>query len=174
MTFVRRGRSRVVVGRTQRRKMTWIGFNLSVTVPASSVVLMGTFNAAALGDRPFTIVRTRAMLHVLSDQAAVTESPFGAIGAMIISDQASAVGITAIPDPVANSDAPWFLWEPWSLQFNFLSSVGFDANAGYSRMIDSKSMRKVNDNEDLAIVATNSVAEGAIVRFIGRMLIKLH
>ena len=157
-----------------RRTSLWIGLDLSVTIPVSSAVLMGVLNAAALALRPFTVVRTRGLLHILSDQAAVTESPSGAFGMMIASDEATTAGAASLPDPLTNSDAPWFVWEPLSLQFNFLTSSGFDADAGHQYMVDSKSMRKVGNNEDIVIVGANSVGNGAIYRFIGRILVKLH
>ena len=167
-------RSRVN-SRSPKRMSTWVGVDLGVTIPANSAVLIGVFNAAALALRPATVVRFRALLHVLSDQAAVTESPKGAVGAIIVSSQATTAGIASIPDPIGDPEAPWFFWEPWALQFNFLSSVGFDGNSGNQRVVDSKSMRKINDNEDLAIVASNSSSsEGAIVRLTGRLLLKLH
>ena len=155
--------------------MVWIGANLSTTVLAASAALIGTFNAAALALRSFTIVRFRFLLHTISDQAAVSEDPRGVVGAMVVNDQASAIGITAIPSPVANSDAPWFLYDAYSVSFIFLSSVGIDGQSGTQVIIDLKAMRKVGINEDLAIVSENvDSAGGAVHAMIGRMLVKFH
>ena len=168
-------RSRLVRAKSDRQ-MIWIGVDIdSTAVAASTVILLGVLNAAALALWPFTVVRSRYRMLWTSDQIAASEQPHGAAGCMVVSDQASATGVTAIPDPVTNSDAPWFMYEPLILRFEFGSAIGFQSPSGFMVDVDSKAMRKVGNNEDVVTIVTNSdAASGALISMQGRMLIKLH
>ncbi len=160
---------------TVRRKTAWLQFAFATTViPASSDVLLFTLNAAALALRPFTIVRTRGFMQVHSDQAAVTEEYGVSMGLAIVSDQASAIGITAVPSPVSDMGSDlFFLFETLGGRIEFLSSVGL-TEVGMMRDIDSKAMRKVAIGQDLAVVASATGAVGNRLYTGFRMLVKLH
>ena len=70
MAFKRGSRVRVA----SDRQMVWLGAGiLSATVSGSVATLLSMFNAAALALRPFTIVRTRLMIQIESDQSAASE-----------------------------------------------------------------------------------------------------
>ena len=58
--------------------------------------------------------------------------------------------------------------------FIFLSSVGFEGNIQTQYVIDSKAMRKVGSDDDLALVAAQETASGAVLVTNGRQLIQLH
>ena len=88
--------------------------------------------------------------------------------------EAVAIGETAIPSPVQDPDAKWFVYRPLQSEFTFLSSVGFVEPAGSNYEVDSKAMRKVGINEDVAIQVEEVNAVGAILSTTGRMLVKLH
>ena len=159
----------------QRRKSTWIQISLGPTTIASSgSVLIGSLNAAALAFRPFTVVRTRIYMHIESDQSAASEQVRGAFGAIVVSDQAVAAGVASIPVPVTHSDAPFFVYEPFVNSFLFGDGTGFITPVGTNIIIDSKAMRKVDVNEDIALQAQNAVAFGSLLSIQGRMLVKLH
>ncbi len=169
-----RGRRTHVVGRSDRQPV-WFGINLQVTtVPGASAILIGSLNAAALLLRPFTVVRTHILVSWSSDQVAASEISNGAFGTIVVSEQALAAGVASIPDPIGEADAPFFTWQAFSQQFLFADATGFES-AGWSQYeIDSKAMRKVGNNEDIAFVATNAAALGGQIELIGRMLVKLH
>ena len=161
--------------RTQKRVPSWFFVDIGpTTIGADASSLIGSLNATALLARPFTIVRTHLMFHVESDQSVASESPVGALGMMIVSDEAIAAGSSAIPDPVADSDAPWYVWQPFQVQFELGDATGFTTNGGRQYMIDSKAMRKVGNNEDIAFVLEEIDTFGVIIRLLGRFLIKLH
>ena len=127
--------------------------------------------------RPFTILRTHLFCRYTSDQAAVTESPFGSYGMIVVTANAVSIGVTAMPDPSGISgepDAGWFVWQAMSTEFVFSSAVGIDANAGSSYEIDSKAMRKVGPNDDVATIFSQENAVGSQLKDNGRMLIQLH
>ena len=95
----------------------------------------------------------------------------------MVTDQAIVVGGTSLPAPQGNSDASWFVWEPWIASLTFGSAIGFQELVGHASgfVIDSKAMRKVGNNEDMAIRVSNvDAADGALVQLVGRMLVKLH
>ncbi len=169
--FIRGGRS--------RRESLWIGVApaSNVLAGASNAVLSHTLNAAALALRPFTVVRSRILWHVKSDQTGALEDYFAGFGVAVISDQAAAIGITAVPTPMTDiSSDLWFVYEQAMSQFLFISGVGVDPNAGVLTRVDSKAMRKVEDGQDIGIVQENSgiFAGGSTNTVSGRFLVKLH
>ena len=97
----------------RKRETIWFGgAPFSAAVATTGVNLVTSLNAAALALRPFTIVRTRGVLRFSSDQEAATESWGGSFGMAVVSDQASAVGVTAVPTPTTeNSSDLWFVYE---------------------------------------------------------------
>ncbi len=98
----------------QRRESVWIGIseNLDTLSAANVAILSATLNATALALRPFTVVRTRIWMHALSDQTGAPEDYQVALGAAVVSEQASAIGVTAVPTPFTDvaSDL-WFYYE---------------------------------------------------------------
>ena len=170
-SFVRRP----LLRQGQKRQPLWIGLGVDpLALPASAKVLAGILNAAALALRPFTIVRTRLLFHVESDQLIASEQTQGALGIIVVSDQAVAAGAASVPGPITNTDAPFFVWEPFINSFLFLTGSGVQEPTGTYITVDSKAMRKVNNNEDVAIMFENAAALGCNVSMEGRMLVKLH
>ncbi len=98
-----------------RRETMWFGGTIVLTTMAAgnNPVLVTTLSAAALALRPFTVVRARGMLYILSDQVTATEQQTAIYGEAVVSDQAVAIGITAVPTPVNDSDSDlWFVYQP--------------------------------------------------------------
>jgi len=162
--------------RSSKRTSQWISLRFApAVIGASTAILLGSLNAAALALRPFTIVRTRMDLRWASDQAAAAEDPFGSFGMMVVTDTAAALGVTAIPDPGSNEDSDWFLWQGLSVVFSLADATGIDANGGARYDIDSKAMRKVGADDDIVSVVSNlNSADGGVITINGRMLLKLH
>jgi len=164
------------VSRGPRRKTAWgaLGFGTDAALSAeNSLVFVGGLTAASLADRPFTIVRVVGNLFVNSDQNAALETPFGAWGMAVVSDQAVAVGVTALPDPVsdANSDL-WFAYQGWSAEGTLSSNAGRPTQ---QLPFDFRAMRKVEEGMDVVIMFGNaSVTSGAEFVLNLRFLVKLH
>ncbi len=156
----------------------WIGWGVGLTaIAASAKVLVATYSAGALALRPFTILRTRGIVQYVSDQNAVNEEPFGFLGSIVVSETAAALGVTAIPDPSGTDgdpEAAWFNYQTCVAQTKFLSAVGFESDAGVQYIMDSKAMRKVGADDNLAIMFSQVAAVGATVFTGGRQLIQLH
>ena len=102
------------------RETVWFefGFVSSVLAASATAALVQTLNAAALALRPFTIVRTRMNWFVHSDQTAASEGFIGNAGFCVISDQAAAVGVAAVPTPATDMGSDlWFLIDQWPASF---------------------------------------------------------
>ncbi len=156
------------------RLTTWFQFVPTETTMAStgSTVLVFTLNAAALALRPFTVVRSHFLIGLRSDQAAAIEVQRAAMGIAVVSDQASAVGITAVPTPVTEAGSNLWLLH----QFIFADESNLtDRTRGETHtQVDSKAMRKVEVGEDLVVVVENGGGSvgGSIITLAGRLLVK--
>ena len=159
------------------RKTFWFaGLSTSVNLPAvSSASLLTNLNAAALSLRPFTIIRSRGWVAWNSDQTAASESQVLHYGAIVVSDQAEAIGITAVPTPAADNGSSWFVYESGAFRLGLISAVGFDPQFSTMLKFDSKAMRKVEEGQTMITVAeADALSSGLDVRSFMRVLIKLH
>ena len=172
----RRSVSRFV--RPAPRTKMWIGSGVGqTTIVANATALIASLSAGALLLRPFTILRTRQLIGFTTDQAAVTERPQGLYGQIVVTDSASSIGATAIPDPSStdgNPEADWFVHQECLTKFTFLSSVGFDEGGLVQYVVDSKAMRKVGPQDDVVSMFSETGVFGAVLFTRGRMLIQLH
>jgi len=157
-----------------KRETLWFQGVYQITTLATGVpVLLTSLNVGALALRPFTVVRTRGALLVGSDQTAAGEVQRAAFGAAVVSDQASAIGITAIPTPITDDASDlWFVYQPLLGLFRLATAIGIVQN-NFQQDIDSKAMRKVEDGMDIVTVIENT-GNGADVVSYHRFLIKLH
>ncbi len=166
------------VTRGARRKTTWLQFApiATTTTSASEAALVFVLNTAALALRPFTVVRTRGLLELQSDQSGASEDQSVGFGLAVVSDAASAVGVTAVPTPITDMGSDLFFSHEL-LYNNFIqkTGVGFEAAAGVRHYFDSKAMRKVDISEDIVVVMESSAISAGLILTMGfRMLVKLH
>ena len=165
-------------GNVQRRESLWIFGTPIDTVlsAASTAALISTLNAAALALRPFTVVRTRGTFWLRSDQSATSEDFQASLGMAVVSDQAAAIGVTAVPTPEADRGSDlWFVYETAQQGFTRFDATGTTAFEGATVNFDSKAMRKVNGDQDIAVaIETSAISLGAVAMVAFRMLIKLH
>jgi len=160
-----------------RRETVWLTIPYQATSigAASTAVLAGTLNAAGLALRPFTIVRVRGFFHVRSDQNAAEETWGMSMGYSVVSDQASAIGVTAVPTPEADRDSDLFFVYESVVGWQGISSGTSAGELGIGKEFDSKAMRKVEQGQDVAIaVETPAVVSAGVITESARMLIKLH
>jgi len=94
----------------------------------------------------------------------------------VVSDQALAIGITAVPTPDLDRGSDlFFVFEEEFGEISFSSAIGFVEPVGATRHWDSKAMRKVEIGSDIAVtIEASSISNGVNVRKAGRMLVKLH
>ena len=161
-----------------RRQTLWVGLSEvdQVLAAANTAVLTHSANAALLALRPFTIVRTHISWFCSSDQTGAQEVYQTALGFCVPTDQAVAIGVTAVPTPFTDLGSDMFLVHSISAgRFIFISGVGVHPTGGILTTIDSKAMRRVEDDSDIAVVIENSgVSLGSRNIIAGRVLVKLH
>ncbi len=169
----RRTRGRFI--EVKKRATLWLGSTIETTISnlaAASVVLDQSFTFS----EPATIVRVRGGFWVASDQQAGPEVVPGAIGMAIVTDEALAIGVTAVPTPITDQDSEsWFLWQPFFTDLRFGTAVGLEYNTYFHVPLESKAMRKVDFGKSLVVVVENSSATAGmryIMEF--RVLVKLH
>ncbi len=164
-------------GGVRRRESLWLSgvFADTQLAAGSTATLVTSLNAAALALRPFTVVRTRGWLGIRTDQTGASEDFQANFGIAVVSDQAVAIGITAIPTPVTDSGSDlWFAFEPIAGEWRLLTAVGVYLN-NIGRPIDSRAMRKVEDGQDIVdVIETSAISGGVFMTTFNRTLIKLH
>ena len=167
---------RANVVRSGRKTFWFAGLHQRTTLAAASTAaIVSSLNAAALALRPFTIVRTRGYMSLVSDIQSAVENQSASYGGIVVSDQAVAIGVTAVPTPTTDSQSDWFFYEALNDKLQFITGVGFQSRSLVRQLIDSKAMRKVEEGQDVITVAeTSAISDGAVVGSFTRILIKLH
>ncbi len=162
--------------RGPRRAVDWSASGVlttGVTVAAGVALLLESFTPIVGGE---TLIRTRGVLAFWSDQSATNETQIGAFGIAVVTQQAVSVGITAIPHP--GTDAAWGGWVYHTYlhaRFQIGSAVGFQGNFATQIEIDSKGMRKVDEDERLVVVVENmNPSHGFVIANSERFLSKVH
>jgi len=159
-----------------KRLTGWFGITaVQTTEVAAGGTLVSSLSAGALALRPFTIVRTHLTVHARSDQGAASESYLASVAMCVVSEQAAAIGVTAVPTPITDQESDLFF-----LHMDLMGSLAIDTAVGtlmqgVNREMDSKAMRKVNEDQDVILVTEGGVlGGGTIIRTSGRMLVKFH
>ncbi len=146
-----------------------------VNVPAASKVLLVSFPSATLATlAPSTLIRTRGIFSISSDQQAAGEQQLGAVGFGFVNEVARALGVTGLPGPFTDDLwGGWFYHQYIAQRFGFASGVGFEADFAPRTVIDSKAMRKFESDEGLVFMVENGHAtHGFDIQLHARMLIK--
>jgi len=160
-------------GGRNRRDTIWGGIQIVTTVLGSGAVIIRSLGASFLALRPFTVVRERVELYVVSDQEAASELQLAAYGTCVVTEQAAAIGVTAVPTPTTDLDS-----DAWFVHQVLLSAHGagtVDSQRGTRYQVDSKAMRKVEDGFNLIdVLEVVSAQPGVTVSSGGRFLVKLH
>ncbi len=170
-------RRRVFQRAAVRRRTTWEGTGISVSVTSGTSVVTTLLSEAALENIPNpTIVRIRGSLLLrVTAQGASASTAHMFMGIKLTTATALAIPAVELPDADIGSD--WIWWGERG--FSTLDTGIGQSNSGqtYERLIiDSKAMRKVQPNQVLVLVTQNVVtlstqtilAEGAF-----RILLKL-
>ncbi len=175
----RRFRSFSGRARGPRRQTEWLSLAsptaLSALGAGSKVQFSAGLTTVEIAKLPFTIVKTIGQLYVRSDQDLNSEEAMGALGAAVVSQRATTVGITALPDPVTESEADfWYLFEPWAQSIE-IDAGTFGSESVTNVRFQSSAQRKIEEGEDIAFIMANASAAFGIRFGVSlRMLIKLH
>ncbi len=134
------------------------GDNDAVGLAATTAVLHSTAVPVVEGE---TVVRTRGQIHVASDQMVASETPTGAIGMLIASDPAVAVGVGSLPTPITDLDSElWFMHQFFAAGIVFDTGIGFQTPRFEVFQFDSKAMRKFESGQTLCVIIENGSTVG--------------
>ncbi len=171
---VARARWRFPVGRSVRRKTTWVGpaDQQFVSVATGASVIIASFDPQGAAMLAPTIVRTRGQISFRWNTTGADSTLSGAFGVGIVSDEAFAAGTASIPRPFDDADwGGWLLWGAFAMQLDFNTGVG--AQMLYeTREADSKAMRKVTANETVVLMCESQSGAVDIAMHL-RLLFKL-
>ena len=146
-----------------RSKKEWAGFSSGTgvtTLAAATSVIVGSFVVTA---GPETILRTRGLLSIKSDQESADEAVHGALGIAIVSEDAFTVGITAVSTPISDiQNDSWFVWIPFHHAIQIVTAVGYSEPAASLFPIDSKAMRKFHSDQRAVVVLQNNAAAAGL------------
>ncbi len=115
-------------------------------------------------------------MYLRSDQVSSGEDQQVGFGTAIVSEQAIAIGVTAIPTPITDLDSDmWFVYERLMMSMQLSATASSWAPSNVERRIDSKAMRKVEEGEGLVgVVETGVSSAGVFVTVELSFLLKLH
>ena len=141
----RRGFRSIPGGSRSRRRTGWEEGPFGVLSPASTAISVFPTAQTSLVDGQ-TIVRTRGELLLLLLSAAAPQQGFEyAAGLCIVSAKAFSVGATAIPGPITDMDWDGWYWHTQGEIKAFASGTFSDIAAAARIVVDSKAMRKFED-----------------------------
>jgi len=179
MAFSNRGGSRVLGGRSvvgvKKRVTQWTSTapeTAFIGLAAATAVIDSTFVTDV--NNPETIIRIRGLLTIVTDQTASSESPFGAFGVAVVSNQAVAIGVTAVPTPYADAESDfWMYHQFFAAPMNVATAIGI-GSLDQQYILDGKAMRKITPDQTLILVMENGHAgEGLQYRLDLRILTKV-
>ncbi len=170
--------------RTSRRRFTqrpssanldWSSFGFqqnSITGGGSKTLLTTFVSQLAL---ELTIVRIRGICAVWSDQVAASEDQVGALGFIVVTDDAAAAGATAVPGPVTDKTADWFFMLNFIQRINVGTAVGIEPHFEHQYAVDGKAQRIIEPAETIAMVAESQAeSDGFVISMQGRVLSRVR
>ena len=150
--------------RAPARQTVWIGpaDQPQAAVASNTSVVVASFDASAAGFDKATLVRTRGVFLHRPSAYSVDLAYQGAFGIGIVSDDAFAIGTTAIPGPFTDSDwGGWFVWRSFGYFLENGSNIGL-LRGHESLEIDSKAMRKIGPNETMVVMCESQAGAFSI------------
>ncbi len=164
--------------RSQKRKSIWFDFAVGpVTLAANALTIASSLTAEGFDEIPLTVVRTRGLITIWSDQTAASEIVEGIYGTIVVKNTAVLIGASAVPDPLNEASDDWFTYQP--MHSGATRQVGgagsFNEVTKTEYAFDSKAMRKVDFGDDIVhMIRNTSGTDGLIFLLTGRMFVKLH
>ena len=139
------------------RQRKWWGSLADATAAFSGGTLQALMVNNNFGKDPVTVLRILGELLVTFPNQTLVANDAAAITVVIgvVSADAAAVGITAMPDPASDPDYPWLWWYSTVLRnFNITTETKGMGEMGSSRIrVESQAMRKIAPAENLVVIA---------------------
>jgi len=140
---------------SSRRAKAWAigpGASTSTSFTSTTAAILGS-GAVLATESKVTILRVRGMITVrLITATSIGDGFHFAIGLGIVSSDAFGVGVTAVPNPIADAQWDGWMWHQFGdvHQITGAEADGSNAVSNIMRIpVDTKAMRKFGDNETL-------------------------
>ena len=173
-----RSRSGFVRATRSRRIMKWglgPGDTAGTAISGTGQQILGSGVVLATSTQ-LTLIRLRGIFHGFLKTGAADAGFQMAVGVGLVTNEAFAVGATAVPGPISEAD-----WDGW-MYHRFVdihqATATFDggeANSNFDIEVDTKAMRKWSEGYTLLTVletVENGTATGTVF-FDSRLLVKL-
>ena len=156
-------------------------WNLGAASTGQSVTATGktSWSTGVITTEPVTLIRQHGIVELQLQSVGTAGDGFiGACGIGLVSDEAFAIGATAVPDPSLQADWDGWIWHSYFSIHSITATIG-DAVNGPSvvqkLVIDSKAMRKWDPSMSLIGMIGVFEAGAASLRFIAesRLLVKV-
>ena len=162
-----------------RRRVTWGEGPLGTLtgIATSTQLLFGTAQQFTLDDLTLTRMRGQVAAWLTVAGGAANEGFDCYFGMCVVSENAAAIGVTAVPSPLADiAWDGWFVHRVFQVR-NMATALAEDSPMQQFRFeVDSKAMRKVHQT-DVVVAAFETTESGdgstMSVSLISRMLLKL-
>jgi len=143
-------RARTFGPRGSKRRTHWTGAAGIASISATGSTILAINQVGHEGE---TLVRVRGLAAMILKTVSATGDGFtGAFGIAKVTSAAAAAGVGSIPTPITEVGWDGWLWHSFFTVLGGLSG-GADG-AGFQRIvIDSKAMRKMNEDEAIVLVS---------------------
>ena len=165
---------------SDRRKTVWVASSVfsGTTALAASTSVINQSLTITQGANPSlvgsTIVRTRGMWGITTDQITTSENLACALGFAIVTAQAAAIGITAVPTPTTDQGSDsFYVWDFLMGGMVFGDTTSFNHLIWEHHQFDSKAQRKLTDDQTSVVVLENPFGVGLVFNLIFRQLFML-
>ncbi len=148
-------------GRGARLRKSWTNMLIADNVPLTTMqAVIGSVTVAEGSVLQSTLLRSRGMLSIFATPDAAADSTVVALGLIVVSANALAVGGTSVPGPIADQGADW-LWHNYQPMDSMNATSAAGNNPGLYRLVevDSKAMRRVPEDAAVALVGETNTAE---------------
>ena len=124
-----------------------------VAALATTGISIGTVGVASEATTKHTLTRVRGTAKVHLIPNAVSNTMIVAVGLIVVSADAFAVGAAAVPGPITDIDSAWIWHHAFTLGPTQAAAEAGDAIDQYDRVaIDSKAQRKLSPGDTVAFV----------------------
>ena len=133
-----------------RRLMQWIGpaDQGFISVAGAGATLINSFFPA----EATTIIRNRGQVSVIPETFTADLEIVGAVGMIVVSEEAFTAGVGSMPEPYSDGDADWMVWRSFAWRFELADATGINF-PDWTFEVDSKAMRKMGPNKRLVTIA---------------------
>jgi len=140
----------------------WTGFSAGTTAALSAGTLGATVFAAQ--HDPETLMRIRGEYVTFMDAAGASGRSVLVSAGMILVPEGT--GTTVLWSPFTDADAPWIWYDSALISYEemVVDVVDIPSQSGVRRVIDSKSMRIIRNQEVQMVIENTTIGSAASVR----------